>query len=71
MQGQGSSPWSAADAAFLKAMALRPRLPTHNVCWDDAVGDHNLISNWHAEAWMMLSQAKAADAAAQQAAESE
>lgn len=43
--------FSAADYAFLRAMALRPRLPEGNISWDDAVVDRHSISSWHAEAW--------------------
>ena len=56
--------FTAADAAFLSAMAMRPCLPSHNICWDDHVGDHNLITNWHAQAWHIYSQATPAAAAA-------
>jgi hypothetical protein len=40
-------------------MAMRPRLPEGNICWDDNVGDHNLVSNWHAQAWQMYQAATA------------
>ncbi|PSC75049.1 transmembrane 208-like [Micractinium conductrix] len=50
--------FSAADAAFLRAMAQRPQLPQHNIGWDDNVGDHYAaIDGWHAQAWQMWSQA--------------
>lgn len=55
--------------AFLRAMALRPRLPQHNIGWDDAVGDHNMIDGWHAEAWHMWGQAAGQDTAQQQVAD--
>jgi hypothetical protein len=47
-------------------MAMRPRLPEGNICWDDNVGDHNLVSNWHAQAWQMY-QAAAPEPPPQQA----
>ena len=52
--------FSIADAAFLRAMAMRPRLPEGNICWDDSAGDHSLVSNWHAQAWQMYQEATAA-----------
>ncbi|KAL4447688.1 hypothetical protein ABPG75_004907 [Micractinium tetrahymenae] len=53
--------FTAADAAFLRAMAMRPSLPAHNIGWDDGVAAYSALDGWHASAWQMWAQAKKQD----------